>query len=214
MNDTLLITPNDALIVDDIQNDFLPKGALAVKNGDRIIAIVNQMMPLFDHVVLTQDWHPVNHMSFASNHTDKSPYDIIPVEYGTQTLWPNHCVQGAPGADFPNTLHSHYAHAIIRKGYHQDIDSYSAFIEQDAKTSTGLAGWLQTLSIKRVFICGLATDFCVCYSALDAINLGFEVVLIEDACAGIDLDHSLPKAFDAMAKAGVLITRSEKLNKP
>ena len=211
MSTTFTITPRDALIVVDIQNDFLPGGRLAVNDGNRIIPIVNQIMPLFNHVVLTQDWHPTNHVSFASNHPEKSPYDTIELDDGTQTLWPDHCVQGTQGADFPDTLKTDFAHLLIRKGYHPLIDSYSAFIEQDGKTMTGLHGWLSALNIQRVFVCGLATDFCVFYSAMDAIKLGFTVVLIDNASAGIDLDHSVAKAHKTMTESGILITQSDNL---
>ena len=205
------ISRKDALIVVDIQHDFLPEGSLAVDGGNTIIPTINALMPLFDCVVLTQDWHPKNHISFAENHVDKAPFSVINTAYGVQTLWPAHCVAGSPGAEFPKALDTYFAHLIIRKGYHPEIDSYSAFIEQDGKTLTGLAGWLREKDIERVFVCGLATDFCVCYTALDAAKSGFNVVVITDASAAINTQGSLDKAHADMKKAGVCLIDSHEI---
>ena len=207
----LTITSQDALIVIDIQNDFLPNGALAVAGGDQIIDTINRLMPLFDHVAFSQDCHPDDHISFADNHPEQMPYSTIMLDYGRQTLWPRHCVTGTKGADFSDKLNLDFAHAIIRKGYRTHIDSYSAFMEQDKKTLTGLAGWLHEQSVKRVFLCGLATDFCVCYSAIDATTLGFESIVIKDASRGIDLNGSLQKAYEDMKDAGVQIIDTAQL---
>ena len=207
----ITLKKQDALVVIDIQNDFLPNGALAVSNGDAIIPIVNQIMPLFPHVAFSQDWHPDHHVSFEKNHPNKEAYQTITLDYGDQTLWPTHCVANSWGAAFSDKLETQWAHAIIRKGFSPQVDSYSAFIEQDGITPTGLQGWLKERSITRIFVCGLATDFCVCYSALDGIKLGFEVVLIEDASAGINLQGSLEEAYRQMKAAGVCFVQSNQI---
>jgi nicotinamidase/pyrazinamidase len=192
----------DILIVVDVQNDFLPSGALAVPHGDEVIAPINALAKKFAHVVLTQDWHTPRHISFASSHSGKKPFETTALAYGTQVLWPDHCVQGSRGAALSDALDIPRAELIIRKGYHADIDSYSAFNEADRK-ATGLAGYLKERGFKRVFCAGLATDFCVAWTAQDARQAGFDAFVIEDAARGIDTQGSLAAAWDAMAKAGV-----------
>ncbi len=196
-------TAHDALIGIDIQNDFCPSGALEVVDGDQVVALTNALMTVFDHVVLTQDWHPAGHTSFAASHPGTNPFDRIDAPYGAQTLWPDHCVQGTAGAAFHADLMRDRAELIVRKGFRRDIDSYSAFFENDQTTPTGLAGYLRERGFKRLFLTGLATDFCVAYSALDARKEGFEVFLIEDACRAIDLDGSLAAAWQQMSAVGV-----------
>nr|WP_170539944.1 bifunctional nicotinamidase/pyrazinamidase [Ruegeria arenilitoris] len=193
-----------ALIVIDVQNDFCPGGALAVPNGDEIVALINAMMPDFDAVILTQDWHPAGHSSFASSHPGKAPYDLVEMPYGPQVLWPDHCVQGTPGAEFHPDLRTD-ADLILRKGFRSAIDSYSAFFENDHTTPTGLEGYLRTRGIDRLTLVGLATDFCVHYSAVDAARLGFDVTVRTDVCRAIDLDGSLAAAEQAMRDAGVTL---------
>ena len=193
-----------ALIVIDVQNDFCPGGALAVPEGDAVVDPINAMMPDFDAVILTQDWHPAEHSSFASSHPGKAPYDMIDMAYGPQVLWPDHCVQGTPGAAFHPNLRTD-ADLIIRKGCRAQIDSYSAFFENDHETPTGLDGYLRTRGIERLTMVGLATDFCVHFSAVDAAKLGFEVTVRLDACRAIDLDGSLSAALAAMKGAGVTL---------
>jgi nicotinamidase/pyrazinamidase len=182
---------HDVLLVVDIQNDFCPGGALAVPHGDEVVPLVNRLAGAFSHVVLTQDWHPAGHHSFASAYPGKRPYDVIELPYGPQILWPDHCVQGTEGAEFRRDLDIPHAQLIIRKGYRLRIDSYSALFENDHNTPTGLAGYLRERGLKRVFLTGLAYDFCVRYSAEDAAAAGFEVVVVEDACRGIDVDGSI-----------------------
>jgi nicotinamidase/pyrazinamidase len=193
----------DVLLVIDVQNDFCPAGALAVPRGDEIVPAVNRLAAEFTHVVLTQDWHPPGHSSFASSHTGKSPFDSIEVSYGTQILWPDHCVQGTQGAAFHPGLDVPHAELVIRKGFRSAIDSYSAFRENDRRTPTGLAGYLKERGFERITMCGLATDFCVFYSALDGREAGLTVTLATRACRGIDLDGSLTRAMRSMAEAGV-----------
>ncbi|WP_170360472.1 bifunctional nicotinamidase/pyrazinamidase [Ruegeria arenilitoris] len=193
-----------ALIVIDVQNDFCPGGALAVPNGDEIVAPINAMMPDFDAVILTQDWHPAGHSSFASSHPGKAPYDLVEMPYGPQVLWPDHCVQGTPGAEFHPDLRTD-ADLILRKGFRSAIDSYSAFFENDRTTPTGLEGYLRTRGIDRLTLVGLATDFCVHYSAVDAARLGFDVTVRTGACRAIDLDGSLAAAKQAMRDTGVTL---------
>ncbi|WP_170433750.1 bifunctional nicotinamidase/pyrazinamidase [Ruegeria arenilitoris] len=193
-----------ALIVIDVQNDFCPGGALAVPNGDEIVAPINAMMPDFDAVILTQDWHPAGHSSFASSHPGKAPYDLVEMPYGPQVLWPDHCVQGTPGAEFHPDLRTD-ADLILRKGFRSAIDSYSAFFENDRTTPTGLEGYLRTRGIDRLTLVGLATDFCVHYSAVDAARLGFDVTVRNDVCRAIDLDGSLAAAEQTMRDAGVTL---------
>ena len=192
-----------ALIVVDIQNDFLPGGALAVPRGDETVAIANRLMPLFPTVVLTADWHPADHSSFASQHAGKSPYDVVPMPYGSQVLWPDHCVAGTSGADFAAGLETVRAHAVIRKGTDKNCDSYSGFLAADRKTPTGLAGYLKSRGVTTVFVCGLATDFCVAWTAQDAAVAGFKTYLIEDASRAIDAGGSLAAAMAGLKTAGV-----------
>ncbi len=194
-----------ALIVIDQQNDFCPGGALAVPEGDQIVQGINALMPEFDAVILTQDWHPAGHSSFASSHDGKSPYDVIDMPYGPQVLWPDHCIQGSIGAKFHMELQQDRADLIIRKGYNPAIDSYSAFFENDHKTATGLEGYLRTRGITELTMVGLALDFCVNFSAVDAANLGFDVTVLRDLCRAIDLDGSLAAALEGMEKAGVTL---------
>ena len=200
---------SDALIVIDVQNDFCPGGALAVPDGDVIVSGVNRLMESFATVILTQDWHPSGHSSFASSHAEKSPYDMIEMPYGPQVLWPDHCVQGTIGAAFHSDLNTDRADLIIRKGYNAMIDSYSAFFENDQKTPTGLEGYLRTRGIDNLTMVGLATDFCVNFSAVDAARLGFKVTVREDLCRAIDLNGSLAVAHDGMAQAGVAVERAD-----
>lgn len=194
-----------ALIVVDIQNDFLPGGALAVPRGDETVAIANRLMPLFPTVVLTADWHPADHSSFASQHAEKSPYDVVPMPYGNQVLWPDHCVAGTSGADFAVGLETVRAHAVIRKGTDKNCDSYSGFLAADRKTPTGLAGYLKSRGVTTVFVCGLATDFCVAWTAQDAAAAGFKTYLIEDASRAIDAGGSLAAAMAGLKTAGVAV---------
>jgi nicotinamidase/pyrazinamidase len=196
------------LVVVDVQNDFCPGGALAVGGGNEILPQVNDLIARFEHVVLTQDWHPADHSSFASSHEGQSPFAAIDVFYGPQTLWPDHCVQGTRGAEFHPDLRWTKAELILRKGFRRAIDSYSAFFENDRRTPTGLAGYLRERGFSRVVLAGLATDYCVTYSALDAARLGFTVMVAQDACRGIDLGGSLADAERQMKGAGVMLTRS------
>ena len=195
--------PGDALIVIDVQHDFLPGGSLAVKNGDQVIPVINRLTPHFGMVILTQDWHPANHISFADQHDGKQAFETIALPYGPQTLWPRHCVQSTDGAELSKDLNIPHAQLIIRKGFHQNVDSYSAFLEADRKTSTGLMGYLRERDVQHVYLCGLATDFCVAWSALDARTYGFEATVIEDASGAIDLNGSLQKAWNDMQQVGV-----------
>src|SRR5437879_6541943 len=199
------IKPDEAsaLLVIDVQNCFLPGGSLAVKEGEQVVPVINKMAKAFSNVVMTQDWHTPGHISFASVHAGKKPFETIDLPYGKQVLWPDHCVQGTDGAALSKDLSIPQAELVIRKGFHKDVDSYSAFLEADGKTSTGLAGYLTARKIKRLFVAGLATDFCVAWTALDARKAGFEVYVVEDACRGIDTQGSLAKAWADMAKAGV-----------
>jgi nicotinamidase/pyrazinamidase len=197
------LTETDVLVVIDVQNDFCPGGALAVAGGNEIVSLVNGLGQGFQHVVLTQDWHPPGHGSFASSHPGRKPFETIDLAYGPQTLWPDHCVQESAGAAFHPDLHLPHAELVIRKGFRPAVDSYSAFYENDRRTPTGLAGYLRERGLTRVFLTGLATDFCVHYSAVDARRNGFDVVLVEDACRAIDLEGSLAAAMRSMAEAGV-----------
>jgi nicotinamidase/pyrazinamidase len=193
----------DALLVIDVQNDFCPGGGLAVADGQAVVPVINGLMPHFDEVLLTQDWHPPGHRSFASAHPGHAPFETLQMPYGAQTLWPDHCVQGTPGADFHAGLNTTAARLVIRKGFRTGIDSYSAFFENDRRTPTGLTGYLRERGLKRLFMCGLATDYCVAYSALDARTQGFEVVVVLEACRAIDLGGSLDAALAQMRQAGV-----------
>jgi nicotinamidase/pyrazinamidase len=195
----------EALIVIDLQNDFCPGGALAVAGGDEIVPLVNDMIRRFDHVVLTQDWHPKGHSSFASGHPGKNPFETVTMPYGEQTLWPDHCIQGGAGAAFHPALQWTKAELVIRKGFRKEIDSYSAFFENDHKTPTGLAGYLKERGILQVTLAGLATDFCVAYSALDAVRSGFAATVVMDACRAIDLGGSLAAMTDRMKATGVTL---------
>ncbi|ASY55165.1 bifunctional nicotinamidase/pyrazinamidase [Sinorhizobium sp. CCBAU 05631] len=193
----------DALIVIDMQNDFCPGGALAVAGGDDIVPIVNRLIEAAPHVILTQDWHPAGHSSFASSYPGKAPFQTVTMPYGEQTLWPDHCVEGSPGADFHPGLRWTPAELVVRKGFRTGIDSYSAFFENDHRTPTGLAGYLRERGISKLSLCGLATDFCVAYSALDAVAQGFSTSVVLGACRGIDLNGSLAAMTGRMRDAGV-----------
>ena len=192
-----------ALIVIDMQNDFCPGGALAVGGGDEIVPLVNHLIDSHDHVILTQDWHPAGHSSFASQHEGKQPFETIEASYGPQTLWPDHCVQGTKGAQFHDDLQWTKAELVIRKGFRPEIDSYSAFFENDHETPTGLSGYLKERGFGEVVLCGLATDFCVGFSALDAVPCGFKTSVVMQACRAIDLDGSLAAMTERMRAAGV-----------
>ncbi|SFD03304.1 bifunctional nicotinamidase/pyrazinamidase [Tropicimonas isoalkanivorans] len=193
----------EALIVIDVQNDFCPGGALAVPGGDEVVPAINAMMDKYEVRVFTQDWHPAGHASFASEHAGKDPFEVIDMPYGPQVLWPDHCIQGSEGAAFHPDLATDPADLIIRKGFRRQIDSYSAFFENDRETPTGLEGYLRTRGVDRVRLVGLATDFCVLYSAVDAAKLGFSVSVDLAACRAIDLDGSLAAALESMREAGV-----------
>src|SRR5271170_3275764 len=201
-------TSRDVLVVMDVQNDFCPGGALAIADGDGVIEVILRVAPRFEHIVLTQDWHPVNHHSFASAHEGKRPFESIELRYGMQTLWPDHCVQGTRGVAFHPSLYLPQAELILRKGFRLDIDSYSAFFENDRLTPTGLAGYLRERGLRRVFLAGLAYDHCVGYSALDARSLGLEAVIVRDACRAIDLDGSVAIIEAEFAKSGVALVES------
>jgi nicotinamidase/pyrazinamidase len=194
---------DDALIVVDVQNGFMPGGALAVPRGDEVVPVINRLARRFRWVVLTQDWHTPKHASFASAHRGKQPFEAVKLAYGMQVLWPDHCVQGSESAALHRDLDIPHAQLVIRKGYDPKVDSYSAFIEADRRTRTGLDAWLKAKAVRRVFVCGLATDFCVGWTALDARRLGFRACVVEDASRAIDLDGSLAKAWASMSKAGV-----------
>lgn len=194
---------DEALIVIDVQNDFCPDGALAVSEGDQIVPLINAMLPDFSVKVFTQDWHPAGHSSFATSHDGKAPFELTQMPYGPQVLWPDHCVQGTDGAAFHKDLLTNPADMIIRKGFRPQIDSYSAFFENDQTTPTGLEGYLRTRGVTKLTLVGLATDFCVAYSAIDGAKLGFDVTVLESACRAIDLDGSLATARDNMRAAGV-----------
>ena len=200
----IAIDATSVLLVIDVQNCFLPGGSLAVTNGDQVVPIINTIAKSFADVVMTQDWHTDGHVSFASAHAGKKPFETIDLPYGKQVMWPDHCVQGTEGANLSKDLAIPQASLVLRKGFHKDVDSYSAFTEADGKTTTGLASYLTARGLKRVFLAGLATDFCVAWSALDARKAGFEAYVIEDACRGIDTQGSMAKAWDDMAKAGVM----------
>ena len=202
----------DLLLVIDVQNDFCPGGALAVAGGSEVVPAINALSRRFDHVVLTQDWHPPGHSSFASSHAGRAPMEVVAMDYGDQVLWPDHCVRETDGAGFHRGLETGNAELIVRKGCRRDIDSYSAFFENDRKTPTGLAGYLRERGLRRLFLTGLATDFCVAWSALDARKEGFEAVLVEDACRAIDVDGSLADALGKMTAAGVEVTCSSDIS--
>lgn len=207
------IRPNErsALIVVDVQNCFVPGGTLPVNNGHEVVPVINRIAPAFENVVVTQDWHTPGHASFASSHPGKKPFETTKLSYGQQVLWPDHCVQGSEDAAVHKDLKVPQAQVILRKGFHKHVDSYSAFEEADRKTATGLAGYLRQRGIRTVFVTGLATDFCVAWTALDAKRLGFETYVIEDACRGIDLNGSLAAAWKQMQAKGVKRIQSSDL---
>jgi nicotinamidase/pyrazinamidase len=203
------ISNKDALIVVDVQNDFCTDGALEVPGGEKIIAAINRIAAKFHNVILTQDWHPEDHVSFASNHPQKRPYDTIELSYGPQVLWPDHCIQGSVGAEFHGALQIDHASLVLRKGIHRNIDSYSAFYENDHKTPTGLAGYLRERGWQTLFFAGLAFDFCVRYSAEDARRAGFDAVVIEEACRGIDIDGSVAATHHSLKSLGIPVVGIE-----
>lgn len=213
MNPNLNIGAHDVLIVVDVQNDFCPGGALAVAEGDLVIAPIHRIASHFQHIVLTQDWHATHHSSFASSHHGKQQYEQIDMSYGAQILWPDHCIQSSKGAEFHPDLHLPQAELILRKGYNRDIDSYSAFFENDRTTPTGLGGYLAERGLTRCFIAGLAYDYCVGYSALDARQVGLQAYVLRDACRAIDLNGSVATIEAEMAKAGVHIIETGDLIK-
>jgi nicotinamidase/pyrazinamidase len=196
----------DVLLAVDVQNDFCPGGRLPVPKGDEVVGPINGLIERFDHVILTQDWHPPGHASFASSHPGAQPYDLFEMAYGPQTLWPDHCVQSTPGAAFHPALVATKAELILRKGFHLGIDSYSAFDENDRRTATGLAGYLRERGFRRVFLAGLAFDFCVLWSAEDARRLGFETVVVDNACRALDIEGSKAAAYDRLRAAGAELT--------
>jgi nicotinamidase/pyrazinamidase len=212
MSAKIRIASHDLLLVIDVQNDFCRGGALEVPYGDDVVPVINRLAVNFAHVALTQDWHPKGHISFASSHKGKEPLQKVTLPYGEQILWPDHCVPGTKGAEFHPGLDPTRAEVVIRKGFNPAIDSYSAFYENDHRTSTGLAGYVRGRGLERLFMVGLATDFCVLYSALDARKEGFEVFVIEDAVRGIDIGASVEKAWQAMAEAGVRRIREQDLS--
>ena len=212
MSTILSVTTSDVLIVVDIQNDFCPSGSLAVPRGDDIIPVINRLGSKFTNVVLTQDWHPSDHKSFASQHLERQPYETITLAYGPQVLWPDHCVQGTPGAAFHRSLNITHAALVLRKGIHRDIDSYSTFYENDRQTPTGLAGYLRERAIKRVFLAGLAFDFCVRYSAEDAQDCGFAVAVVDDACRGIDVAGSMASAHASLVARNISCVSSMEIS--
>ncbi len=206
-----ILQPTDALLVVDLQNDFCPGGALAIAGGDEIVPLVNALARAFPHVVLTQDWHPAAHISFASAHPGAKPYQSIAASYGTQSLWPDHCVQNTSGAKFHPALDIPHAELILRKGFRAEIDSYSAFLENDHFTPTGLAGYLRERGLTRLFLCGLAYDFCVRFSAVDGTALDFECIVIEDATRAVKLPGSIDATRQAFAEAGIQRAQSEEI---
>jgi nicotinamidase/pyrazinamidase len=199
----MTLQPTDALLLIDLQPDFMPGGALAVAGGDQILPLINRLARQFDHVLLTQDWHPPQHISFASSHQSKQPYEQVQVSYGPQTLWPDHCLQHSAGAALHSALDIPHAELILRKGFRREIDSYSAFLENDHVTPTGLAGYLGDRGLTRLFIAGLAYDYCVRFSAIDGKQLGFETIVIEDACRAVNLPGSVEETNAAFAEAGI-----------
>jgi nicotinamidase/pyrazinamidase len=206
------IAAHDILLVVDVQNDFCPGGALAVPHGDEVIAPIHRVAPRFGHIILTQDWHPPDHSSFAESHAGKQPFDSIELAYGEQTLWPPHCIQGSHGAEFHPALDLPQAELVLRKGFRAHVDSYSAFFENDRVTPTGLAGYLRERAFTRIFLAGLAYDYCVGYSALDARRLGLAAFVLRDACRAIDLDGSVAAIEAELAKAGVAVIETAQLS--
>ena len=211
MSQKIVVGEHSVLIVVDVQNDFCPGGALAVPRGDEIVPLVNRIANLFAHVVLTQDWHPPGHHSFASSHPGRKPYDVMDLYYGTQVLWPDHCLQGTWGAAFRGDLQIPRAELVLRKGYRPTIDSYSVFYENDRETPTGLAGYLRERSMKDIFLAGLAFDFCVRYSAEDAHREGFAVTVIEDLCRGIDVSGSIGQTRKNLAELAIPCIPSDRI---
>jgi len=209
MTERMAVGERDLLLVVDVQNDFCPGGKLAVPRGDEVVGLINGLAKKFHHVVLTQDWHPVGHHSFASAHPGRKAFETVTVAYGPQVLWPDHCVQGTPGADFHRDLEVPQAELIVRKGFRSAIDSYSAFFENDHRTPTGLAGYLRERGLERVFVVGLALDFCVRYSAEDAHRQRFGVTVIEDACRAIDVEGSLAATRQSFADLGVAVVAAD-----
>jgi nicotinamidase/pyrazinamidase len=207
------ISDSDVLLVVDVQNDFCPNGALAVPQGDQVVPLINRLATNFLHVILTQDWHPQAHQSFASSHPGKQPYDVVPLAYGPQVLWPDHCIQGTRGAEFHPDLAIPHAELVLRKGFRRAIDSYSAFYENDHATPTGLSGYLRERGLSRVVLAGLAFDFCVRYSAEDARREGFAVTVVEDACRGIDIDGSIDETRRSLARCGATIVDADAILK-
>lgn len=210
LNQKIKINQNDALIIIDVQNDFCPNGALAVPNGDQIIEPINKTIPLFKHIILSQDWHPRDHKSLASNHKDKNPFQTLSMPYGEQILWPDHCIIGTSGAKFHPALNVNLAQCVIRKGYNREIDSYSTFFENDKISPTGLAGYLRENNIKRIFLVGLAFEYCVGFSAIDGAKLGFEVYLLMDAI-GCFRNHDFNNMDNLLTKLNVVTTGTDKL---
>jgi nicotinamidase/pyrazinamidase len=206
------LQPTDALLVIDVQNDFMPGGALAISDGDAIVPVINTLAKKFDHVILTQDWHPTQHISFAKTH-GKENFETIQVHYGPQVLWPEHVLQHTEGAAFHPSLHIPHAELILRKGFRRHIDSYSAFLENDHRTTTGLAGYLRERGLHRLFLCGLAYDFCVRYSAIDGHNLGFETIIVEDATRPANLPNSVAETNAALAIANIRRIQSTDIQK-
>jgi nicotinamidase/pyrazinamidase len=207
----IAIDDKSVLIVVDVQNCFLPGGSLAVKDGEQVVPVINRIAQKFAHVVLTQDWHTPGHISFASTHPGKAPFEVIKLPYGDQVLWPDHCVQGTPGADIAKDIAIPHAELVVRKGFNKNMDSYSAFVEADHNTPTGLGGYMKERGLARIFVAGLATDFCVAWTAMDAQRAGFETFVIDDASRGIDNRGSLAAAWAAMEKAGVKRIKSDDL---
>ncbi len=199
------------LLIVDVQNDFCPGGSLAVPQGDSVIPVINQLIESFDCIIQTQDWHPPGHSSFASIHEGKNPYETIQMDYGEQVLWPDHCIQKSPGAEFHSNLNTAKTQVIIRKGFREEIDSYSTFYENDQQTKTGLTGYLKNRGIHELHVCGLATDFCVKWSVLDGIKEGFTIHVIKDAVKGIDIDDSIQKAWQEMKSAGANVVVSSEV---
>jgi nicotinamidase/pyrazinamidase len=204
---------NSVLLVTDVQNDFCPGGSLAVNEGDRVVPVINRIIRSFTRIVATQDWHPQDHISFAVNHPGKKVHDVVEVDGMKQVLWPMHCVQGTSGADFHPALHTENFALILHKGMNPRVDSYSTFTENDKQTVTGLEGYLKGLGIASVYLCGLATDYCILYSALDAVDLGFKTHVVLDACRGVDVpDGNVAKSVKTMQEHGIILTRSSELS--
>lgn len=207
------VLAGDLLLVIDVQNDFCPGGTLAVPSGDEVIAPIHSLAPHFQHIILTQDWHPADHVSFSSAHPGSRPFESVQMSYGVQTLWPPHCIQGTAGADFHAALHLPQAELILRKGFRREIDSYSAFFENDRVTATGLAGYLRDRKLTRVFLAGLAYDYCVAYSALDARRVGLTAIILRDACRAIGLNDAVAGAEKQFAEAGVEVIECAEISK-